>query len=710
MHAVRLEGENIGPWQGPFAFDFQLGAIGIFGKNGAGKSTLVDLMYASLTNEWTRVAPVKLDVVNNQAGKRTPAWVQFTFILDGVTCKVRRDVKPAGHELLVGADKAITNEKEITKRLSDLGIDGKMLAQCVFLQQNAIHEFLELPAGERARVYQALNHTGDCETINLVVGDMLNRDQDLCFGVEDTSDELGQRIQQLQQKKEDLEGQKSAQHGYLLSDKNRLAAEKMIAQANRYDALAAKKPKLETDLAKAHQDHQITSELEAKELDLSQTMSLAEDSVRPDYQHAVDALKQWTNHIYARQLKEAREKTVAELTQNLKAEGPPLEEDDDKVELYRSEVILQRRVLEDSQALLKTFGEQKKVKCPTCGTKVDSLKRTIEDAKGFVAHIPKVIAKSRQRIEAIDSRRQELHKFETWKEVTQTKLASAQKALDETPASVQPEGNKVQLQQTIDKFANALAEHDIVRQKLKRLTPEVAAKRATAATLQRQFDDMVTEMQQLHTDSDKLWTVMERLQQHKDATAVIANFDGQLIQIEEERLAKEDELDKLRARIARAAKTRAVVAILERVRDASHRNALPQRVAQINLNRMEGSINQGLELFGSPFWIETQENLDFLVHKPGEPGQKVLQTSIGQRVLLAIAFWSASHSLYRTKLGMLVLDEPSANLDADNRKYLAEAIARLTKRVRDKRQVIVISHAEELAGSFDQVINLDKKS
>jgi len=52
--------------------------------------------------------------------------------------------------------------------------------------------------------------------------------------------------------------------------------------------------------------------------------------------------------------------------------------------------------------------------------------------------------------------------------------------------------------------------------------------------------------------------------------------------------------------------------------------------------------------------------------------------------------------------GLIILDEPAAGLDAERRRWLPEAIAKLDV----VKQVLVVTHMEELKGSTDHVISL----
>jgi chromosome segregation ATPase len=148
------------------------------------------------------------------------------------------------------------------------------------------------------------------------------------------------------------------------------------------------------------------------------------------------------------------------------------------------------------------------------------------------------------------------------------------------------------------------------------------------------------------------------------------------------------------------------VEILARARDVVHRDGLPQRVAQANLHRMEADINAGLDHFGRPFWVEADTDLTFVAHKPGTPPHAAGLLSGGQKMVLAVSFWNAVASMYKADVGMLVLDEPTANLDAANVAGLAEAMAAFTGTVRGRRQLIMVTHADALKSAFDQVVTL----
>jgi DNA repair exonuclease SbcCD ATPase subunit len=57
---------------------------------------------------------------------------------------------------------------------------------------------------------------------------------------------------------------------------------------------------------------------------------------------------------------------------------------------------------------------------------------------------------------------------------------------------------------------------------------------------------------------------------------------------------------------------------------------------------------------------------------------------------------------------MMFLDEPTSGLDADNVNYFHDALQQLASKVGNDRQLVVITHVQELSGVFDQVIEIRK--
>jgi len=73
-----------------------------------------------------------------------------------------------------------------------------------------------------------------------------------------------------------------------------------------------------------------------------------------------------------------------------------------------------------------------------------------------------------------------------------------------------------------------------------------------------------------------------------------------------------------------------------------------------------------------------------------------------------LAFRWTLNSMFASQIGMLVLDEPTAWIDARNLDCLEVALTNLRGLVRAQGyQVIIITHHQQLQRVFDQVITTE---
>ena len=57
---------------------------------------------------------------------------------------------------------------------------------------------------------------------------------------------------------------------------------------------------------------------------------------------------------------------------------------------------------------------------------------------------------------------------------------------------------------------------------------------------------------------------------------------------------------------------------------------------------------------------------------------------------------------------MMFLDEPTSGLDADNVNFFHDALQQLSQKVGADRQLVVITHVQDLGGVFDQLVEIHK--
>jgi DNA repair exonuclease SbcCD ATPase subunit len=221
------------------------------------------------------------------------------------------------------------------------------------------------------------------------------------------------------------------------------------------------------------------------------------------------------------------------------------------------------------------------------------------------------------------------------------------------------------------------------------------------------YADANSDVRRLPTTTDDLYCrARARLAEHDSLAGPIMSLAGRISAKQEALSGYQTLLDDLREKIERHKAMGALREVVSDVRDVFHWQNLPKRVAQSNLMGITGEINEALEIFGNPFWVEADENLSFKVHFPNSPSRAAGALSGGQKAVLAICFRMAVNRLFGTDTGMMFLDEPTAGLDNDNIEYFQNALSVLATEVRDKRQLVIITHAAELCGTFDQVIEM----
>jgi DNA repair exonuclease SbcCD ATPase subunit len=369
-------------------------------------------------------------------------------------------------------------------------------------------------------------------------------------------------------------------------------------------------------------------------------------------------------------------------------------------------LVCMEQDLERSRKTLKVFETESTVACPTCGTAVHELEEHLAACKKLVASYPAKITALEDVVEKMDNYKSQATKYSKWLAGWSARMKANQEARDALKDLEEPDGPKEALEAAVTALEDADKEIEETQDRLNKAIKRVATATSAVEACKRRLAEIGQGITENTVDSDKVSKVKKRLAEHTEAQKKIANIEGQISGKQDQIEEAKEEVKKLKAKLKRSKRVRKMVKILGRARDVLHRDCLPNRVAQINLGRMEGDVNEGLGYFGNPFWVESDANLQFLVHKPGEPAQRAGQLSTGLRVVLAIPFWLAVASLWKNEIGMLALDEPTANLDEDNRAFLAEALSALTVKMKGSRQIVMVTHADNLKASFDQVIDV----
>lgn len=708
MYFEELRARNFGPFR-DLTVTLPLGSVGIFGSNGVGKSTLINLPYALLTGEFNRYDGLKIDNINNLADDSEDSFISGALVHNGARARLCRRLRGRPlQELVVEGEKPITAAKGIQERLEALlAVPMEVLDLYAFKAQDRIYDFLVAEPAARARAYQALFGTQACESAWDLLGTVLNRDTDLHAELVDNSDELTALVREAAKRIQEIEAEKSVHVAKQLNEVSLASALAILDKARRRQIISDDLVRVSKNLEVARAD--LTTALEASEVKAQRLDVLRAESASQcaSAQQAKQALRDFA--AYAKRL--ARRTELMARQKGLREEAkarpePPAPVGD--LDALAAQVTTLERELEDAKRSLALLDAEGVVACPTCGTRVAEL-------RDHVAGLRKIVRTQPARIEKAQAAKQDYLRgqraataWHGWHAGWAAECKSIEAELAALEDLQEPAGDARQLRDLALAYEQLEMDCEQARLRYDRSLRDVDQSQARLRALEEEHARLQNLLAEVEVKANLADKAEQRLAEHNAAKNAVASLEGELKGWRRSQQDRTEELERLRARLAQRRKLRAMAKILEKVRGVLHRDALPRAVAHTNLRRIAAEINEaGLSLFGNPFWVETRDDLTFAIHKPGEPPHGQGRLSTGQKVVLALAFWLAIGSLWRNEIGMLALDEPTANLDETNRRFLGSALSQLSLRVRGNRQILLVTHDQQLRGAFDHVVDLD---
>ena len=297
MWFKRLTIKNVGPHK-HLDLTFKRGLIGVFGRNGSGKSTLLDLMYAALTNDFSRFDGVKTDCINNTIGDKEESLLYAEVEHGGRLLKITRRLKGKPlNELQIDDGEPLTNSEKVEEKLTEtLGVDRKLLDLFCFKRQDRIYDFMVSTDAERKKAFQSLCQTEVCESLWETLGEHLNQDAELNTEIVDNSDELAGELGELNEQLKQLESERSGWEGQLLNSKSEESAKDILRRQRKVEDLVEERESKRAELPALRTASQEATERKDKREGKLAELVVRHKQLRPKAQAAGTALKAWTTY------------------------------------------------------------------------------------------------------------------------------------------------------------------------------------------------------------------------------------------------------------------------------------------------------------------------------------------------------------------------------------------------------------------------------
>jgi exonuclease SbcC len=709
---------NIGPHKN-LVVDFADGLTGIIGANGAGKSTLVNAIYAAITGDFTRLGPTKADAIHNDDDGHS--FIELRGHHNGQEFFVHRGLRPNKVVIRFGEESVKSTKAANEELLARLNVPKAVIDSYVFVDQWSMFGFLDQRESERAKVLQYLSRTEHAEVIYKSCNAFIS--QHSSTNVLDNSLELMQTIDQQKKQMADVEAEGKRAAAMILPDERDKQLRDQVQAYNQFSSLQSDIEKTTTRMVKLQdglqplEDSLVTLEEKIAESklqvsDLRQKSEMARSRLNSfkSIRMCVEELERDKKDLS--KLIEKFKSLSSERTAALKAAGftenqipAALQE---KAELQHEVSHLQREIQEREKLADNLGSDLGSDTCSRCGQTLnkDAYSRLVSEIQGMKQKLED--ARSRLKLlVSLSKVNEDLEKSGNDGKAAKAKYLASKQRHEQLAGSVKADETEEDCRAIIQKYSDAQEKLDSLMESFRDITKTVENKKGgieTERTNIAHYEKQLEKVQKLLEDAGPREELYEALrvsdQAKQDRRAAVQTYTHLRATLQ----STEKLLSDLREKLERHKDVQKRLEVVKRVADVFHWQSLPKAVSNANLRLLQSDINNTLSLFKDPFVVEATDELMFQAFFPGRPGISAKQLSGGQKVVLASAFRIALDRLF--DVGILLLDEPTAGLDADNVAYFHDALQVMSESLKGRKQVIVITHLHEYCDKFDAVVEL----
>jgi len=678
----------------------------IVGSNGAGKTNLLRAIQFAMIGDSGGDREKAADIYQG-CGPKDSSFVQMDFSHGEHDMIVTRSLQPSANELVIGEQSwstVGTINEEIGRRI---GASKRQISDYVFVKQRGVDSMFDQKPSERASSLASLFGLENAEKIWKHVGDfvsdievpttMMSEDAILneLSAAQDAANDIGAEIEAIDLP-EDVEQHTANQHQIIANyDKRiKLGNDRQIVE-NKINGKLGELGELSDELTEVQTD--------------SDALADALVHIAGDVATAKKNLSQWHTYHATQAAREQLAKDEADYQKQRADFGEipdePIMDDEQRERLTKLRATcatLRQRIKDlDSMATI----------CPTCGQDLPdahsigdqmlNLRETLSSAE----HDKLPLEMLAEEVEEFKKWQEECQAFTDWK-VSLAERAAALSALTEP---TKPEEDCKEIIEEQESFSSALVDLQKAKSELEQEQAKVGG---ALEQLRERLDNVTQQISEvpvvLAEEADaarsELGSIRNKLGRRNELNRNLAVAQATIQRWE-------DLLGDVRTTLETAKRTKEVVAHLQEVRHVFHRNEAPRVVSYTYIEQMLEDVNKTLEIFEAPFRVEMDEYLGFTARfLDGVRVQPDRRLSVGERIVLAMAFRITVNATFAGQVGLLIMDEPTAGLDEHNLGCLPRALERLRELSHERGlQVLFVTHEPRIGHLFDHQITLNNE-
>ena len=691
-------------------FEFAPGLNMLMGSNGAGKTNVLRALRFALTGS-TGTDRNKADDIRQGSGKEE-SYVEAELLHEGATMIVRRGLRGSSNLLQIG-DSSWTAAKEIdSELLTRLDVTKSQLTDYVIVRQRAIDEIFDQRPADRAASLANLFGASKAANIYQELRNLLST-----ISVPTTTlqeDELVAAIQEANDVLATVAGkQKQLNVPANIAEYTAKQSETLAVHAA-FSQLVSRAGEAKLNLERRDL---VAKKLEQQYTELQETVNVSTEMIaetQAAYDEAKEAIWQWQQYDETRVNRESltlkRDTLIAKMSKIVEPEPPAVEEPDDTERTRAAELAVQiQNYVRDLRAL---SGD---TNCPTCGQRLpdaDAMETQRQKLNSALNDARETHELLDTKIQVWDTYSRLLDRHTRQIEESNAELARIGDRLKDLRAFESPAMPKDQATAAIACHEANIAAHKTLEQQLLSVDRELRSAQGIASQAQTQYDTLLDEMGAITPPTDE-----EAAEASKERTRMLT-LQKEVAELQQQHSTAQVQLNTATRQLQELEKVRkdsamvlAAVEHFKEVQSIFHRDAAPRMVSYTYMEAMLDAINETLDMFEAPFRVEADDNLAFVARFLN--GSRVVPDSwlsVGERIVLAMAFRITVNATFAGQVGMLVMDEPTAGLDEHNLENLPKALERLRELSHARGlQVLFVTHEPRISHLFDNTIDLSAR-